>query len=255
MLRRAGEGFLLDRVPVSTSRATVEDRQSSQPPLSSQSEDGSAQCAASTPSAALRLSSLPWSCFIGAALAFVVFWTGAAHPLPLRLLTALFLLGVVQQDLLRNKIPNALTFPAFALALVLAALSPAGSGVAAAMMGAGTVFGVLFIPFALRFVGAGDVKALMVLGALTGGDSAWELLVWTTVLSGCVGLLVLLLRGGGREMLGRWAASLGVTFATRRATYFRAPMDATARSAHPKGVAIALGVMAMQIWGSPWISA
>jgi len=188
---------------------------------------------------------------VAVGLSALIFWTGASVPVWLRGFVALFLLAVVQQDLLRHKIPNLITFPAFALGLGLIALSP-DARIGSALLGAGLIFVVLFLPFALHWVAAGDVKALMVLGLMVGSEGVWTLLIWTTLLSGLVAVVLLVFRGGGAELIERWKTSMGATLALRRVTYFRPAADAVAAGAHPKGVAIALGVLAMQVLGAPW---
>ncbi|MGB0639737.1 MAG: prepilin peptidase, partial [Myxococcota bacterium] len=52
--------------------------------------------------------------------------------------------------------------------------------------GIGTAFGVGIIPFALRILGGGDVKALMVVGGFVGVTGVAKLALWTA--AGC-GLL------------------------------------------------------------------
>ena len=50
------------------------------------------------------------------------------------------------------------------------ALPRGAVGLGYALAGAGVALGVLFVPFVLRWLGAGDVKAMMVLGALWGRE-------------------------------------------------------------------------------------
>jgi prepilin peptidase CpaA len=187
---------------------------------------------------------------LAAALSGLVLWSGLDRPLPALGWAAAFLFLVVQQDVARMKIPNLLTFPAFALALAHTAV--VGNGIVAGLAGALLVFVALLLPFALRGITAGDVKALMVLGALWGPERAVELLWWSILCSGALALLILLIRGGLGEMLTRWWHSLGLTLATRRFTYLAPPSGSTARMALPRGVALALAVAALQLWGVPW---
>jgi prepilin peptidase CpaA len=180
----------------------------------------------------------------------LVYWSGLDRPLPALGWAAAFLFFVVQQDVARMKIPNLLTFPALALALMHTALL--GNGILAGLAGALLVFVALLLPFALRQITAGDVKALMVLGALWGPERAFELVIWSIFCSGALALLVLALRGGFAETLGRWAHSLGLTLATGRFTYLAPPAGSTGGLGLPRGVALALSVAALQLWGVPW---
>ena len=192
---------------------------------------------------------------VAGALSALVLWSGLERPglerpLPALGWAAAFLFFVVQQDVARMKIPNLLTFPAFALALAHTAVL--GNGILAGLAGALLVFVALLLPFALRGITAGDVKALMVLGALWGPGRAAELLWWSILCSGALALLILAVRGGFGEMLRRWAHSFGLTLATRRITYLTPPTGATAGMVLPRGVALALAVAALQLWGVPW---
>jgi len=191
---------------------------------------------------------------ISVLLTGLVLLSGMDRPLPTLGWAAAFLFCVVQQDVARMRIPNAVTLPAFAIALANGAVQAGWSGVGSGLAGALLVFGVLFIPFALRWMGAGDVKALMVLGALWGPYRAVEILWWSLVWGGAIALLILVARGGLKEMLGRWGHSLGLSLATRRWTYLAPAPEAAARKALPFGVALALAVAALQLWGVPWVA-
>jgi len=192
------------------------------------------------------------SVLLASVLSILVLWTGQdVSVMDLAFATA-FLFIVVQQDVSRTRIPNMLTFPAFAAALGLAALRVGLNGLVLGFMGATLVFLVLLLPFAARAIRAGDVKALMVLGALWGPTAALGLLFWSTVFGSAIAIVLLTLRGGMGEMLGRWWNSLGATLALGRWTYFAAAPDAAARTGLPYGVPIALAVVALQRWGLPW---
>jgi prepilin peptidase CpaA len=95
-------------------------------------------------------------------------------------------------DLRTRRIPNVLTFGSALLAIVVHAY--AGGVTAAGWSLAGWFVGVLFfLPiFALRGMGAGDVKLLAALGAWLGpGPIVWVAL-FSLVAGGVIGLLVAL---------------------------------------------------------------
>lgn len=75
-------------------------------------------------------------------------------------------------------------------------------GLGASVAG-GIVMFVLFPLFALRMLGAGDVKALMGTGFLLGFPAAVSALVYSLLGGGAAACCVLLLRRRGRERLGR----------------------------------------------------
>ena len=98
-------------------------------------------------------------------------------------------------DLRTRRIPNVLTLPAAALALMFHLLT--GGWSAAATSAAGWLLGAaLFFPmFALRGMGAGDVKLLAAIGAWVGpGQVVWVALA-TSLAGGLIGMLVALGHG------------------------------------------------------------
>src|SRR5919197_5677105 len=71
-------------------------------------------------------------------------------------------------DLRTRRIPNALTFSTVALGLVLNGVFFGLDGLRDSASGAGLGLGLLFPLFMLRWMGAGDVKLMAVVGALKG---------------------------------------------------------------------------------------
>ena len=98
-------------------------------------------------------------------------------------------------DLRTRRIPNALTFSSTAAALLFHAVT--GGVNAAAWSLAGCVLGVLlFFPmFALRGMGAGDVKLLAAVGAWLGPSQVVIAALATSVAGGCIAILVALAHG------------------------------------------------------------
>ena len=94
------------------------------------------------------------------------------RPLPFIEWTTAFLFVAISFDLRDRRIPNALNFPALLIAFALAFHTGGGFLLRDSLLGAGLMFAILFPAFAFRALGAGDVKALMVLGALWGPDMA-----------------------------------------------------------------------------------
>jgi len=77
----------------------------------------------------------------------------------------------------------------------------------------GSVMLVCFVLF--NKVGGGDVKLIAMLGALLGPEKGIEAMLWTFVLGGCVGLIVLVWRVGPLRLTARvlrhllWSVRLG----------------------------------------------
>jgi prepilin peptidase CpaA len=158
----------------------------------------------------------------------------------------------VHQDVRSLRIPNWLTFPSLLGAVALGAARGGCEGAGTALLGAGAALAVGFVPFALRWLGAGDVKAAMVLGALWGPPAFLAVFWWMLVVGGLLALAFVAAQGGLADLLARWLRSARATLVTRRLTYVRPAAGSAAARGLPFAVAMALGAAAFQIWGTPW---
>lgn len=130
------------------------------------------------------------------------------------MLATVLLLGLVlvatATDLWRHKIYNWTTYGGILAGLVLDA---AGLGVEVAGRGrvdfregvvgflaCGFLMLVCFVVFK---VGGGDVKLIAMLGAFLGAEGGIEAMLWTFVLGGCMGLIVLIWRVGPMRLTAR----------------------------------------------------
>jgi prepilin peptidase CpaA len=163
---------------------------------------------------------------------------------------AAFFLAAVHQDVSRMRIPNWLTLPSLLAALLLGAATGGTAGFAYALGGAIVALAIMFVPFALRWLGAGDVKAGMVLGALWGPHAFPPAFWWMIVCGGVLALALLAGRGELLDLLRRWGRSAKATLRERRFRYF-AP-EAHATTGLPFAVAMGIGAAAFQLWGFPW---
>jgi prepilin peptidase CpaA len=164
------------------------------------------------------------------------------------------LMVVVAEDIHRRRIPNRITFLGFAAALLHAAWMAGFDGLLSAFAGATVGLAVLAIPFAMGWLGAGDVKAMMALGAFFGVSALPSLLWWLTAIGGAFALCTLVAEGQGLDLLRRWFRSFELSLLTQRPYYIGPAAGSAAAAGLPFGVAIALGVAAHQIWGLTWIS-
>ncbi len=192
--------------------------------------------------------SLAVACAIGGGLAY----SGQAWPLPALPWAGAFLCLAAQQDVQRLRIPNWITAPAMLGALALHTADLGLLGLQQGLFGLGLAFCLLFIPFAVRWLGAGDVKAVMVLGALWGPHTLAPLLVWMFGIGGALGLVWIVVAGGARDLAKRWVGSFVLSVANRRLIYVPAAEGSVARRGIPFAVAIGLAVIAQQLWGVPW---
>lgn len=131
-------------------------------------------------------------------------------------------------DVQSRRIPNWLTLSALIAGVLLNGWLAGGSGVTVALAGA-VVGGALLLPFyAMRAMGAGDVKLLAAVGALLGPQQLISVAVYGALVGGAMSLLILLARG-------RLLVAMSEVLVQHRPP---TPSGATA----PYGVAIASGV-------------
>ena len=175
---------------------------------------------------------------------------GSGGPLPATAWAAAFLFLVVLSDVRRLRIPNWLTFPALLAAVLHQAVLGAGPGVALA--GAGCALLILLPAWLGGFMGAGDVKAAMPLGALWGAPVLITVLIWSALLAGAFGLVKLAAAGALGDLASRWRASLVTTLLTRRPTWIPPAPDSAAAQVVPFGCVLGAGAVATLFWGAAW---
>jgi prepilin peptidase CpaA len=189
---------------------------------------------------------------VGVGVVACLLWPAREVPLPAIGWAAAVLFLFVQQDVSRMRIPNLLTFPALALALGVSVAADGVGGLGQALLGALAALAVTFVPFAMHWLGAGDVKGCMVLGAFWGTANFLGVFWWMLVVGGLLAIGLLAAQGGLGDLLRRWRASAHLTFVGRRPIYVNADASAPARAGLPFAVAMGLGAAAFQHWGMPW---
>ena len=98
-------------------------------------------------------------------------------------------------DLKTSRIPNWLTFTAATAALLFHVFAPQGRGLTGAISGLLVGLALFFPVFALRAMGAGDVKLLAALGAWLGAATVVWVALYASVAGGVLALLVMIARG------------------------------------------------------------
>lgn len=179
-------------------------------------------------------------------------WSAQESPLPATGWAAAFLFLAVEHDVRSLRIPNWLTFGGLAVALALAGATRGVDGLGQALAGAGVALAVLFVPFLMRWLGAGDVKAMMVLGALWGREFVLPTLFYIFIAGGVLAIALVAARGELKDLCVRWGRSLWITLSARRLTYFAPTPGSAAGGGLPFAVAIGIGATIHQVWGFPW---
>lgn len=162
------------------------------------------------------------------------------------------LMATVEEDVRGRRIPNRITGFGLAAAVLHACWTAGLGGLLTALGGAATALAVLALPFALRGMGAGDVKAAMALGAFFGASALLDLLAWSALAAGGFALLTLATQGGLLDLGRRLSRSLAGSVLTLRPHYIGPLAGSTAASGLPFGVALALGVAAHHTWSTTW---
>src|SRR5689334_21003109 len=93
-------------------------------------------------------------------------------------------------DVQQRRIPNALTFGSAAVALLFHALAPGGHGFPSAATGWLAGAAMMFFPFALGGLGAGDVKLMAALGCWLGPLSAVWIAAYAAIAGGVLALAI-----------------------------------------------------------------
>lgn len=151
-------------------------------------------------------------------------------------------------DIRTRRIPNYLTLGTAVAGLGFQAGCHGWAGLWAGFLGLLVGFGLLIIPYILKGMGAGDVKALAALGAWLGPHDTFFLFLYMGVCGGVLILLVLAWRGALGSYLAR-----GWRFIKRRVLNQPFLEETTETSAPqqkvPYGAALALGMAVLYLQG------
>ena len=116
------------------------------------------------------------------------------------MLVTVLLLGLVlvatATDLFRQKIYNWTTYPGILAAWGLSAVEGGFGGFAESFCGFLVCGLLMLVCYAMFRIGGGDVKLIAMIGAFLGWQQGITAMLWTFVLGGCMGLIVLIWRVG-----------------------------------------------------------
>lgn len=204
------------------------------------------------PSSAAGSALAAWSVALALTLALVAAGLQGDTSVPVLGGAAAFLFFAVASDAHSRRVPNLLTLPALLLALLVSPWFGATSGPLEAAIGAALGLALLVGPYAVGGVGAGDVKALMALGAWLGPAATLGAAAWALIAAGLFGVALLALRGELGDFARRWGRILVVALTLRRPSYEPPAPGSVAAGGIPFAAALALGLTAEWLGGSPW---
>ena len=149
-------------------------------------------------------------------------------------------------DIRFRRIPNWLVLAGILIGFVWNVSSLGWPGLGRAAAGLGLGFALYFPLFLLRARGAGDVKLLAAVGAITGPGNCFWVFLLTALLGGVIAMVVLLFRGRVRHTL------FNVSWILRDLLRLKAPyqssdeLDVTTNKGLrlPHGAIMAVGVFA-----------
>ena len=168
-------------------------------------------------------------------------------PLPLVSEAALAALVIVAAvyDIRFRRIPNWLVLTGFCLGLALNVYFLHVNGLILTLLGALLAFAVYLPFFALRAMGAGDVKLMIAIGAFVGAKNWLILFLMTAILGGILAICLLLIRGGLIRSFKNVLFILGELVRLRMPYQGDPALDISHPRAVtlPHGVSIALGTL------------
>lgn len=159
-------------------------------------------------------------------------------PGPLQATLLALVLIAAAFDVRYRRIPNWLVLTGFLAGLSLSFVFLRAPGLKDSLLGASLAFAVYFPLFALRAMGAGDLKLMVAVASFTGPLNWLFLFLITALLGGALAVILLLYRGKLARTLGNVLMVLG-ELSHLRPPYRRNPeLDI----AHPDAVRLPHGV-------------
>ncbi len=176
-------------------------------------------------------------------------------PITIRVLLVLLVAVAGIYDLRYRRIPNWLTVSGVVLGVGMNTFLYEMPGLKFSLWGFGVALAVYLPLYAIRAMGAGDVKLMAAVGALVGGPWNWlAVFAITAILGGVVAVLLVATKGRVRNTLGNILYMLS-EMAHLRPPYMRheeldvrSPKAATL----PHGAVITPGALAFPVAGAIW---
>ena len=152
------------------------------------------------------------------------------------------LIIAVYTDIKDKKLPNYLTFPAMFMGLICHFINDGLSGLFFSIAGLVLGIALLFLPYIIGGMGAGDAKLMGAVGAFLGPKGVFIAFLATSIVGGIYAIGLLAFHGYLKEALKRYWAILKTFIFTNKFIY----IPPSKREQKPKlcyGVAIAIGTI------------
>lgn len=126
-----------------------------------------------------------------------------------------FLAAATITDVHRQTIPNTITYTGIVTALVLRGSLGGWDGLEDGLKGFAGCGAIMLVCFIMLGVGGGDLKLVAMMGAFLGLYPGFEALLWTLVLGGVLGLVVLIWQVGSLTLMRGFAKHLKLMWQAR----------------------------------------
>lgn len=160
------------------------------------------------------------------------------------ILLLIILLICTVTDIKSRKILNIVTFPAILIGFLFYLYTNGYEGFLFSGKGFLVGLGVLFIPFAMGGIGAGDVKLMAAIGTMKGAFFVFYAFLYAAIVGGIIALFILIRRKDVKGFFARITNSLLLLSFNKSKDSIQVSKKDLAPS-FPYGVAIALGTVAM----------
>lgn len=156
-------------------------------------------------------------------------------------------------DIRSQRIPNMLTLPAMALAVIYHSVLNGFQGFLFSMGGLAVGIAVLIIPYLMGGMGAGDAKFMGAVGGLLGPTGVFAAFLLTALAGGIYALVILARNGSLKETFYRYLVTLK-TFLVEGKFIYLPPAERERALRLKYGIAIAAGsvssfFMGHMLWG------
>ncbi|QGU00114.1 Type IV prepilin peptidase TadV/CpaA [Candidatus Syntrophocurvum alkaliphilum] len=157
-------------------------------------------------------------------------------------LAALVIIAMIF-DIKERRIPNWLIVIGLVFALSFHIYTDGLAGFLFCLKGFAAGIVLMFLPFAMGGMGAGDVKLLGMIGAIMGSVFAFNVFLWTALFGGVVAIILLLFKNRLKETLNRiYRGAILARAGVAKITDING--EEQNRIYFPYGVVIGLGVLA-----------